>query len=492
MLDAPVLFLIFNRPKTTKLVFEQIKLAKPKKLFIAADGPRENKAGEKEKCEEARAIMNDIDWDCEIKTLFRHKNLGCGNAVSSAISWFFENVEEGIILEDDCLPNQDFFRFCNEMLVKFRFHKEIMEITGTSLFSTQQVFGKASYYFSEYGSIWGWATWKRAWSTYDIRMTDYPQKISSIKKRISKKKDAKVWLSNFEKAYLGKFDTWDYQWIYNIWKNKGLCIVPNYNLISNIGFGSDSTHTSGEDSVMSNIKHQQLPDILIHDESPKANTIADSYIGQVFVQYKNSIGVRIVLKLKRIFSTKITQLISNCYHKIRIFKYKLLSDNTTAKGKSNTIQPLLIKGQGEVVFGKNVYLGTADSVGFYGGYIFLNPRNKSAKIIFEDNVWTSNNLNIIALAAGVTIKKDTIIGSNVEIYDSDFHEINPAKRKNGNPTSQQVIIGENVWIGSNVKILKGVEIGTNSIIANNSVVTNSIPANVIAGGVPAKFIKDIN
>lgn len=492
MLDTPVLLLIFNRPKTTKLVFEQIRLAKPKKLFIAADGPRENKIGEQEKCEQARAIVNDIDWDCEINTLFRDKNLGCGCAVSSAISWFFENVEEGIILEDDCLPNQDFFRFCNEMLIKFRFDKEIMEVTGTSLFSNQQTFGNATYYFSEYGSIWGWATWKRAWSFYDIKMSDYPQKISSLKNRIEKKKDGKVWLGSFEKAYLGQFDTWDYQWIYTIWKNKGLCVVPNYNLISNIGFGSDSTHTGWDDSVLAKIKHQNLPNIIIHDESKKVNKIADGFTEKIFTQHKKPIIFRIFSKLKKVILSRFSQFITNSYHKLRVYKYKLFSDNTYVKGNPSIIQPLLIKGQGEVEFGKNVYLGTADSIGFYGGYIYLNPRNKSAKIIFEDDVWTNNNLNIIALAAGVTIKKDTIIGSNVEIYDSDFHEIDPTKRKSGNPKSQQVIIGENVWIGSNVKILKGVEIGTNSIIANNSVVANNIPANVIAGGVPARFIKNIN
>ncbi len=180
------------------------------------------------------------------------------------------------------------------------------------------------------------------------------------------------------------------------------------------------------------------------------------------------------------------------YKKLRITKYKFLSGAKKVSGKANFIQPVLLAGKGTIVFGQDVYLGTEQSPFFYSGYCFLDARNNDAIISMGDRVWSNNNLTILSLEAGVFIGNDTIIGSNVEIYDSDFHNTDPELRKKpGAANSKRVEIGENVWIGSNVKILKGVQIGANSIIANNSIVTKNVPKNSIWGGVPAKFLKNL-
>jgi len=173
-LYTPILFLIFNRPDTTQKVFNAIRKAKPKQFFIAADGSPPDREGEIEKCQKSRKIATSVDWDCEVKTLFRDKNLGCKIAISSAIDWFFENVEEGIILEDDCLPHQSFFWFCQELLEYYRNDTRIMHISGDN-FQFGRKRGEGSYYFSKYSHVWGWATWRRAWKCFDINMKSFEE-----------------------------------------------------------------------------------------------------------------------------------------------------------------------------------------------------------------------------------------------------------------------------------------------------------------------------
>ena len=258
-MNTPILFLIFNRPDTTKKVFDVIREVKPKQLFIAADGPRIGKIGEKEKCEETRKIINQIDWDCEIKTLFRNENLGCGKAVSMAITWFFENVEEGIILEDDCLPDLSFFEYCEALLQKFRYNEKIYMISGDN-FLPESLRLKESYYFSIFPHIWGWATWRRAWDKYSFKMEGFSDfvKDNKIEKILNKKEIQDYFLDRFSEVYKGNIDTWDYQWVYSIWKNNGLSVAPSINLISNIGFSSDGTHTLNENDPVSNLKTSSI------------------------------------------------------------------------------------------------------------------------------------------------------------------------------------------------------------------------------------------
>jgi hypothetical protein len=246
-LKTPVLLIIFNRPDTTQQVFDAIRLAEPRQLFVAADGPREGKNGEAEKCRRARGIVKQLDWDCEVKTLFQEKNLGCGLGPATAINWFFENVEEGIILEDDCLPHPDFFRFCEELLAHHRHNERIMEISGDN-FQDGHKRGNASYYFSAYPHNWGWATWGRAWKHYNYGLIPADE--------------AK--------------HVWDRQWLISVARNNGLAIVPNVNLVSNIGSGLDATHTTGV-SKYANLPTESLAFPLVHPKINAPNRAADSY-----------------------------------------------------------------------------------------------------------------------------------------------------------------------------------------------------------------------
>lgn len=245
-LKTAVLFLIFNRLDTTKQVFEAIRQAKPRRLYIAADGARDSKPGEDEMVKAVRDyVMGHIDWDCEVKTLFREKNMGCKYAPCSGIDWFFENEEMGIILEDDCLPHPDFFRFCEIMLEYYRCDNRIMMICGTNYLLHASI--PDSYFFSNYYSIWGWATWRRAWKLYDVDMKawDDLKKRNQLQWVFSHREVARYYESMFDLIYNG-FDAWDIQWWFTCIFQHGLAIVPKTNLISNVGMIGTHSETQGD------------------------------------------------------------------------------------------------------------------------------------------------------------------------------------------------------------------------------------------------------
>ena len=278
MFQTPILFLIFNRPDSTKLVFESIRSIKPAKLYIAADGARKHKVGEDLLCKDTRSIIDLIDWECEIKTLFRNENLGCKIAVSSAIDWFFENEEQGIILEDDCLPNESFYIYCETLLNYYASDERIMHISGNN-FQDGNVRGNGSYYFSNYNHIWGWATWKRAWKAYNVDLSFLTEtEIETlIEKQFDTKKERLFWNNIFKKVINKTIGTWDYQWTYAVWKNNGLSILPNKNMIANIGFNNNGTHTSGVDILgLSNMKTFSISNIK-HPTKIEINKKADKY-----------------------------------------------------------------------------------------------------------------------------------------------------------------------------------------------------------------------
>lgn len=292
--NTPILFIIFNRPDTTKRVFEAVREMKPARLFIAADGPRLNKSGEKELCAETRKIVEDIDWPCEVRHRYSEVNKGCKINVSSAISWFFDNIEEGIILEDDCLPHPSFFQFCQELLKYYRDNEQIKLISGDN-FQFGRKRGEASYYFSKFPHIWGWATWKRVWNEYDISIRTYPEfkknnKISAI---FNDKKIQKYWMRLFKKLYQNKIDTWDGQVAYAIYRNDGIVILPNVNLVTNIGFADNATHTKAK-NIFSDIPSRSIGAI-IHPSRIEIDEEADMFYGSFLIK---SLFQRIIRKLK--------------------------------------------------------------------------------------------------------------------------------------------------------------------------------------------------
>ena len=239
-LKTPVLFLIFNRPDTTKQVFETIRKARPPRLYIAADGPRADRHNEDEIVQIVRkSVLDSIDWDCEVKTLFREENLGCKRAVSEGITWFFDNEEAGIILEDDCLPDQSFFWFCQENIQKYWDNPSIFHIAGTNSFPKKTQY---SIIYSRLVPIWGWATWRRAWINNDIEMRGWPEYSRSRDLEYFGEQSLKVY-TTLNSQYERPIDTWDAAWAYTCLAHHSISILPHINLIKNIGFSNDATHT---------------------------------------------------------------------------------------------------------------------------------------------------------------------------------------------------------------------------------------------------------
>ncbi|WP_425883684.1 hypothetical protein ACPYIV_14545 [Parabacteroides sp. ASD2025] len=245
MYSVPILFLIFNRQDNASIVFNRIREIKPKRLYVAADGAREHKAGEQEACLQTRAIINQIDWPCELKTLFRDQNLGCKRAVSEAITWFFENEEYGIILEDDCLPDLSFFPFCEDLLIKYKDDERIGHIGG-NCFLPGIINGGISYDFCSITHVWGWATWRRVWEKVDI---DFPFWNESKEKR------SRLFCNKWEEIYFSSFisdslsnrhglNPWAVFYYFSLRLQHQLSIYPSVNLVTNIGLGDvNATHT---------------------------------------------------------------------------------------------------------------------------------------------------------------------------------------------------------------------------------------------------------
>ena len=260
--STPILFLIFNRPRSTEKVFQRIRDLKPRYLYVSADGPRSSKMDDAELCIVTRKIVENVDWNCDVKTNFSDINLGCKIGVSSGINWFFDHVEEGIILEDDCLPDPSFFRFCEKMLHLYQKNEKIMHIGGTN-FQDGVIRGNGGFYFSALPHVWGWATWKRAWRKYDVAIKSFPEllKNNQFDKLFVNDQFKQYWVKNFELVFTNQKDTWDIQWMYSISINHGLTIIPNSNLVSNIGFESGATHTFNQSDPMANRPLQSIEEI---------------------------------------------------------------------------------------------------------------------------------------------------------------------------------------------------------------------------------------
>lgn len=276
MMKTPVLLLIFNRPDLTQQVFNRIRETRPKHLYIAADGPRRSREGEADLCRETRRMVATVDWDCEVHHLFREENLGCKLAVSQAINWFFEHVESGIILEDDCLPDLSFFPFCHEMLNRYRDDPRIGIVSGNNFQpEAQRHQADHSYYFSNYSHIWGWASWRRVWTEYDVELSHWSGNLEAYADHIPNRYARATFSSWMQKIRTGSVDTWDYQLLYLMISGRRFVITPWKNLVANIGFDERATHTSELNPNLPAAVAMPFP--LTHPLEIVANGLADRY-----------------------------------------------------------------------------------------------------------------------------------------------------------------------------------------------------------------------
>ncbi len=243
-LETPVVLIVFNRPELTQVVFSRIAEARPRKLLLVADGPRADRGGEAQRCEEVRRIVSAVHWDCDVKTNFAAENMGCRRRVISGLHWAFEQVEEAIILEDDILPDPSFFPFCRQMLARYRDDERVSMISGFNI-GADRAKAPDDYFFSRLTHIWGWATWRRAWQHYDEHMTAWPspQRPQALRRVFPEASALRYWTPILEGMHRGKGpNTWDYQWMFTNVMREGVSIVPQINLVQNLGFGPDATH----------------------------------------------------------------------------------------------------------------------------------------------------------------------------------------------------------------------------------------------------------
>ncbi|HON82099.1 MAG TPA: hypothetical protein PLN56_07350 [Methanoregulaceae archaeon] len=276
-LTTPVVFIIFNRPQTTKLVLDEILKAKPPKIYVIADGPRDNAPADKTRCDETRALIENSEIDSPIKKIYSDTNMGCPERVISGLNWVFTQEDQAIILEDDCVPDASFFRYCDELLLKYDDDNRVMTISGDN-FQFGKKRTKYSYYFSIYPHIWGWATWKRAWKQYDKNILMWPEVKENrfLNGFLHDRLSVMYWNRIFDRVYDGTLKTWDYQWVFSSWMNNAFSIIPHVNLISNVGFGQEATLTKKKDKF-SNIPSSALEFPLHHPPYVMRNWKADRF-----------------------------------------------------------------------------------------------------------------------------------------------------------------------------------------------------------------------
>lgn len=291
MKKTPVLLVAFNRYDTAIQVFEKIRKYQPTQFFFACDGPRKEKGdAEVNKINQVRSLVDKVDWDCEIKTLFRDVNVGCGLGVSGAITWFFEHVERGIILEDDCVPDVSFFSYCTELLNKYEHDDKITHVNGNNFACRKFVKSDADYHFIYYPQVWGWATWRRAWNKYKYRISS--ESIPNLKEGYFHLNWSEKDIKNQIRKWInsgGKIDTWDYQWQAINLIERNLAIIPKKNLIKNLGFTKDSTH-SGQQGVgfvrktlKSDLEIAKIGSPLVHPKEVTVDRFANDWFKQLMI-----------------------------------------------------------------------------------------------------------------------------------------------------------------------------------------------------------------
>ena len=293
-LNTAVLIITYKRLNTTKQTFEAIKKAKPQKIYISSNFGKNKE--EVKKVNEVRAYLEEnIDWNCKVSKLYRTKHLSAKFSISGVIDWFFENEVQGIILEDDCLPSQSFFWFCEELLERYKEDMRVGQISGDN-FQKGVKRGESDYYFSIYNHIWGWASWANRWKNYDVDLNSFKD-AKFIEEVFDKKSNQKYWIDIFKKMKVKSVDTWDYQWTFALWKARQLTILPNINLVENIGFGEDAAHTN-EESEFANLKAYEMV-LSKHPKTIERCIEADEFTTKIWFSKKSYIE-RVVNKIRRL------------------------------------------------------------------------------------------------------------------------------------------------------------------------------------------------
>ncbi len=305
----PILFITFNRPHTTQKVFEAVRQARPRKLYVSNDAPRKGNVEDEAKSVAVRSIVQQVDWLCEVKYLFHDENLGCSLGPRAAFDWFFSFEEEGIILEDDCLPDQSFFPYCAELLERYRNDSRIISISGCNL--GYRLSSKDSYSFSKFMNMWGWATWKRSAMKIDYTLTEWKTErkpVFSLYQRLSQNAFDfdigwfKYWKHKFDLTVSKKIITWwDWQWIYHQTRDKQYSIVPSVNLVKNLGFGENATHTKDEHNPAAQIEIFCISVPLTHPLKVRNDvSYEETYVKWVWCYHKRvRVSRLIVNRLKR-------------------------------------------------------------------------------------------------------------------------------------------------------------------------------------------------
>jgi len=270
---VPIIFIIYNRPDKAAKVLSAISTYKPTHLFVVADGPKDSP--DRILCERTRSKIENIDWDCEIYKNYADENLGCGIRPYTGITWAFESCDRAIILEDDCLPDPTFFHYCEELLYRYEENEDVAMISGTNFIDSSDI--EHSYYFSKFFHIWGWASWRRVWKNYDFTIANWPniKKSDLILERYGSKFYAQRIIRNLDRIYEGRLDSWDYQFGLMALTSQQLGITPKVNLIKNIGFGENATHTTTVNNKFANIKLEKMAFPLIHPNEISPNKIKD-------------------------------------------------------------------------------------------------------------------------------------------------------------------------------------------------------------------------
>jgi len=282
---TPVVLIIFNRPDTTAQVLAAIRAARPTRLFVIADGPRAERATDARQCAAARALVERLDWPCEVIRNFSDTNLGCRRRVASGLDWVFDQVEQAVILEDDCVPHLTFFRYCEELLERWRNDQRVCAIAGDN-FQAGRRRTAHSYYFSRYSHVWGWATWRRAWQYYDDAMQLWPEAraMGWLADVFHSPRMITYWTERFQSTYEDRVDSWAMRWTLSCWLQNGLTALPNVNLVSNIGHGPQGTHTTAI-GPLANLPTQAMSFPLDHPRHMLRDTQADAFTdAHVFAQ----------------------------------------------------------------------------------------------------------------------------------------------------------------------------------------------------------------